>query len=57
VSRYEVEIQLDATVWVDVEADSEEEAIEDAEASYSLSDAQWHAIKDVSAKKYAEDAA
>lgn len=57
MSRYEVEIQLEATVWVDVEADSEDEAIADAKESYTLSDVQWHEITDISAKKYAEDVA
>ena len=53
--RYEVEIQLDATVWVDVEAENEDEAIRYAEETYRLSDAQWHHICDSSAKQYAEE--
>jgi hypothetical protein len=50
--RYEVEIQITATAWVDMEADDEAEAIDAAKESVRLSDCQWWEVTDTSAMKY-----
>ena len=52
--RYEVELQINATVWVDVEADDEAEAIDAAKATIGLGDADWWEVADASTKEYAE---
>lgn len=57
MSCYEVELQIDATVSVVVEADSEEEAITYAKETYRIGDAQWFEVTDESVKLYSEDAA
>jgi hypothetical protein len=52
--RYEVELQIDGTAWVDVEADDEAEAIDAAKDSLRLSDLGWWDVSDASTKEYAE---
>lgn len=52
MARYEVELQIAAATWVDVQADSEEEAERHARDSWQVSDLQWFEITDVSVKKY-----
>ena len=56
MSRYEVELQLYATVWIDVEADNEDAAEAYARETYRISDAQYHDIADVSVKMYHDPA-
>jgi len=50
--RYEVELQIEATEWVDVEADDEYEAIEAAKEGLRLN-VGWYDVSDASAKLYA----
>lgn len=48
---YQVRLLLEGAVWVDVEADSEEEAVERARATYSVVDAEWHHVTNVEVKR------
>jgi len=52
--RYEVELEISAVVWVDVEADNAADAIDAAKDSYHVGDAQWFEVTDASTKEYAE---
>ena len=54
MARYEVEIEVLATMWIDVEADNEYEAIQYAQNTYRIGDAQNVDIVATYVKKYAE---
>jgi hypothetical protein len=52
--RYEVELEIMATAWVDVEAEDAAEAIDAAKEGLRIGDADWWEVQDASVKEYAE---
>ena len=50
--RYEVELQINATAWVDVEAADELEAIDAAKDGIRIGDCDYWEVSDASVKTY-----